>query len=306
MTAVTLSPVRRRAIRDGLLVAGLLLNALNVFVWGPSLVLFADTLGWRQMNLADLYGPAEAFLALPSHHDAGAFLWSPAAAYAFLPLTWLPEPGPILAFLAIDLAALAVLGRRWALILLVAFPPVLLELENGNIHLLLALAIWAGLRWPAAWAFVLLTKVTPGIGLIWFAARREWRNLAVAIGLTAAIAAVSFVLTPGLWFDWIQYLQHASAAPPATILPPLLVRLPIAAAVAWYAGRTDRAWLIPVAALIAMPSIWIQSLAMLTACFPLWWDRARWSRATERTTASADLVPPAKAERVPATGAEAT
>ena len=29
------------------------------------------------------------------------------------------------------------------------------------------------MRWPAAWAFVLLTKMTPGIGLLWFAFRRD-------------------------------------------------------------------------------------------------------------------------------------
>ena len=28
---------------------------------------------------------------------------------------------------------------------------------------------------PAAWSFVLLTKITPGIGLLWFVVRREWR-----------------------------------------------------------------------------------------------------------------------------------
>ena len=50
------------------------------------------------------------------------------------------------------------------------------ELAGGNISLLLAVAIVVGFRWPAAWAFVLLTKVTPGIGLLWFVVRREWRS----------------------------------------------------------------------------------------------------------------------------------
>ena len=54
--------------------------------------------------------------------------------------------------------------------------------------------------------------------------------------------------------------------------------LPIAAAVVLFAGRTDRAWLVPVGVVIAMPTIWLQSTAILTACFPLWAERARWRR----------------------------
>ncbi len=61
----------------------------------------------------------------------------------------------------------------------------------GNVHMLLALAIVLGFRWPATWSFVLLTKVTPGIGLLWFAVRREWRSLAIALGATAVLVTLS-------------------------------------------------------------------------------------------------------------------
>ena len=53
------------------------------------------------------------------------------------------------------------------LALVILLPPVFMELAVGNIHILLGVAIAIGFRWPAAWAFVLLTKVTPGIGLLW-------------------------------------------------------------------------------------------------------------------------------------------
>ena len=36
---------------------------------------------------------------------------------------------------------------------LLAFPPVAIELYHGNIHLLIAVAIVLGFRFPAAWAF---------------------------------------------------------------------------------------------------------------------------------------------------------
>ena len=74
------------------------------------------------------------------------------------------------------------LGWRSALLVL-AFPPVALELYHGNIHLLMAAAIVLGFRYPIGWSFLLLTKVTPGVGLVWFAVRREWRPLIIALGV---------------------------------------------------------------------------------------------------------------------------
>ena len=83
----------------------------------------------------------------------------------------------------------------WTLVAL-AIPMVALELYHGNIHILLAVAIVLGFRHPWTWSFVLLTKPSAGVGLLWFAVRREWRPLGIALGTTAVIAAVSFVLAP--------------------------------------------------------------------------------------------------------------
>ena len=44
-----------------------------------------------------------------------------------------------------------------------------------------------------------LTKVTPGIGMLWFAVRREWRHFAIAAGATLAIAVASRLVAPDLW-----------------------------------------------------------------------------------------------------------
>ena len=88
-------------------------------------------------------------------------------------------------------------GRKWFAVGVVL---ALMELAGGNIHLLLAAAIVLGFRWPAAWSIVLLTKITPGIGLLWFVVRGEWRNLFIALGATALIVAVSFVILPEAWF----------------------------------------------------------------------------------------------------------
>ena len=85
-------------------------------------------------------------------------------------------------------------------------PPVALEIYHGNIHLWIAAAIALGFRYPWTWGFILLTKVTPGIGLLWFAVRREWRALGIALGVTGAIVAVSLLLDGQLWIDWLSFI----------------------------------------------------------------------------------------------------
>lgn len=267
---------RGRAIVHGLILAGLAFNAVLVVFWLPQLYLFIDAEAWASIDLDNLYGPGEESLAL-----VGAFRYSPAAAWLFVPLSWLPWPVLVAVFTGLSVAALVALTGRSAPLFLIAFPPVLLELVNANISILMALAIWAGLRWPAAWAFILLTKVTPGAGLAWFAGRREWRNLAIGLGVTAAIVVVGLAINPALWLEWVRSLTIAAAVPAPAGVPPLLVRLPVAAGIAFYAGRTDRAWLVPVACFLALPILWLQGTAILTACFPLWWERARWQRAQQ-------------------------
>jgi hypothetical protein len=124
-----------------------------------------------------------------------------------------------------------------------------------------------GILAPALWAFPLLTKVTPGIGLVWFAVRKEWPQLAVGVGVTAAIVGVSFVLTPGAWFEWVGLLTSnvgADVAYPHVPIP-MLYRLPFALAVIAWGARTDRRWTVPVSMLLALPVIWPGSLALLAA-----------------------------------------
>ncbi|HWP61876.1 MAG TPA: glycosyltransferase 87 family protein, partial [Candidatus Binatia bacterium] len=129
------------------------------------------------------------------------------------------------------------LGGRRSLSLL-AFPPVALELYHGNIHLLMAAAVVIGFRHPSAWAFILLTKVTPGIGLLWFLVRREWRALATAIVVTVTVVLVSLAVDGRLWLAWLSESLFATAtgAPlnQFEIPVPLPFRILMAAAVvAW-------------------------------------------------------------------------
>jgi Glycosyltransferase family 87 len=118
---------------------------------------------------------------------------------------------------------------------------------------------------------VLLTKVTPGVGLLWFVVRREWRSLAIALGTTAAIAAVSIVLAPAAWAQWPGVLAGIAgrAGTWAAVPIPLVVRLPFAVALVVWGARTDRRWTVPVASMLALPALWYGGFSMLLAVLPL-------------------------------------
>ena len=99
-----------------------------------------------------------------------AYVYSPAFLEVIAPLRALSWTAFVAVWTAMLLGAVLYLtGPRllWLGVLVASA-----ELYGGNISLFLALAIVLGFRWPATWAFVILTKVTPGIGLLWFALRR--------------------------------------------------------------------------------------------------------------------------------------
>lgn len=246
---------------------------------------------WLGLSLLGLGGLAY-ILAMPSLHGAdavaywlvdpanpyanggdgalggtGAFRYSPAAAIVLDPLGLLPWPVFIGAWTALAVGALWVLGGRWALALL-AFPAVWLDVAYGNVNVFLAVALVAGLRWPATWSVLLLTKVTPGAVIGWYVGRRDWRALAIIAGVVGVAVLVSSALTgPGLWVEWVSVLAAGSGqeAFGIRLAVPLLPRLVVAFALSVYAGMTDRAWLLPIAMVMAMPVLWPIAFAPLVA-----------------------------------------
>jgi hypothetical protein len=177
-----------------------------------------------------------------------------------------PAEGVFIVGWTVFLAAVAWwLARPWPASLLVLALPVSQEVMIGNIHLLLAAAIVLGFRWPGTWAFVLLTKVTPSVGLVWFPVRREWRALAIALGTTAVIAIVSFLISPDAWQDWFALLRQDGGSQGRV----LLVRLAVAAVIVIWGARTDRRWTVPLGAMLALPVIWMDSFSMLLGCVAL-------------------------------------
>ena len=211
--------------------------------------------------------PVDPYTTAVNEQDA--FLYAPAFLHAIFPLQLLSWDAFWIAWTALSLAVLAwVVGPILAVVVLLPgpFSPAWVNLWYGNIGILMAAALVLVFKWPAAWSFLLLTKVTPGVGLAWFAARREWGYLLSALLITLGIAAVSFVIAPSAWLEWPAHLLESAAQEDVFVtLPPLWVRLALAAVVAAVGGFYGARWVIPLAALLAQPVFWFTGFSMLLA-----------------------------------------
>lgn len=256
--------VRLRAVRDGLIFSGWLVAGFIFLVIVPmGLSLGYDAYSYWSIDFADLYGRA-----MSSNFTLGAFRYTPPVAFLLAPLGLLPWWLYLWLWMGLMLGAVAWLGGRWALVVL-ALPPVSLEIYHGNIHLLMAVAIAVGFRHPWAWAFPILGKLTVGVGLLWFVVRREWHQLAVALGATAAVALVSFIFAPHYWFEFVASIVSNLEQPQDySVPPPLPIRLPLAALLVVWGARTDRPWTVPLAAAMALPILWLHGLAVAVAAVP--------------------------------------
>jgi len=253
---------------------------------------FRDARAYWGFDFDDLYGSGRVGVR-------SAYLYSPAFAQLMAPFSLLSWPVFAAAWSALNLGALAWMAgaRVAALLLIIPGSPVADEISTGNLHLLLGAAVVVGFRYPGSWALPLLTKVTPGIGLLWFAGRRAWRPFLWAVGITGLIALASFALAPDQWIAWFDVLQRSSEVPVsgsvAVIPGPLAARVAVAALVALVAGATGRRWLAPIPLVLALPVPWSSGLSILVAMIPLGREdvmaayrrlRARWSRP--------DVTPP--------------
>lgn len=260
-----LTPARRRAIYHGLILGGWLFVLLNVPKFLDGQLWGRDAIAYWSVDLTNPYrGAVDQY---------GYFPYAPPAALVASLFKQLPWGVFLVAWTALQLAVVAWIGGGVrSLVVLLAIPVVFLEVLYGNIHILLGAAVVLGFRWPVLWSFVLLTKVTPGVGLLWFAIRREWRSLALAVGATAAIAAGSFVLAPGLWSQWIGSLftaQTVNVPWGHAIAIPLPFRIAAAVGLVIWGARSNRRWTVPVAATLALPVLWTAGLSMLVGLVAL-------------------------------------
>ncbi len=253
-----ITPARARAIRHGLILSGL--------VWVAFFGFYHLSGGHSDIHDYWLTDPSHAYRGYVLGAEGQAY--TPAWTLAFAPFTRVPYPLLYAAWFVMNscvaLWLLRPVPSAWRLPAMLLLSP---ELFTGNVHLLIAASIvlaLGGAGW--AWAFPILTKVTPAIGLLWHLARREWASLFAAAGATAALALASAVVAPDLWSRWWQTIMGSLYVHgPEIAWIPLLPRIPVAVVLTWFAGRTDRPWIVPLAVIVGMPHVFLQSFAVTAA-----------------------------------------
>lgn len=248
-----------RLVRDGLVVLGVIF-ALYYWLWLLGHGSPVDAAWYWSADPHNLYPHPE----LAEHNG---YNYSPAFEFV---ISWgrlLPFEVFVAVWRLILIAALVYMAGPFTLFVLLTVP-VASEVNAGNIQILLALAVVLGFRWPATWSFVLLTKVSPGVGLLWFAMRRQWRMLAIALGVTGVIAVVSIVRDPDAWRGWIALITSGATPSVAPFYLPLTVRLPFALAIIVAGGLTGKRWPVVVGATLALPVFYTISPSMLVGVLP--------------------------------------
>ena len=268
-------------------IGGCLLLIVAVTRWGVPSDEFAYWLAGKRLSAGEpLYDPT----ALPG--TPYAYFYPPPIAQVLAPFTAVvPDRVYVALWTLLLVACLWWLAGRQILVALalVAFIPVAVELWYRNIHLVLAVLIVLGLRRSSVWLVVAAAiKGAPGLGLIYFLVARRYRDALVMGVAGLAALAVSVLISPSAWRQFLDVIVADAAGVGASILPiPFAVRAAVAVGLVVVAGylsrgRDDQAGrglgrdprygeaLFVIALVVANPTFWVTSLSMLVAILPLW------------------------------------
>lgn len=233
---------------DALTIVGVAWLVVGVLIY--RVPLFSDAIDYWTVNPATPYGTLGELVN---------FAYSPPLVLAFAAIGHVPLELFLGLWAAMNLALAAWLIWPQPRIGLILAMPLLDVFLTGQIELLMAFCIVLAMRRPAAWTLSLLAKPTSGVGALWFAFRGERRAFLLATVPALAIAGLSYLVAPDLWAQWFAFLGR-SAAQDHEYLP---IRIALAVAVVAWGARTGRPWTVLVAATLALPVVYIHSLAML-------------------------------------------
>jgi hypothetical protein len=219
-----------------------------------------------------IYATGEAAFAPYAYH------YPPPLAQVLAPFTLVvPAMAYLIAYRGLHLLVTWELaGRRMLpMLALIAFLPVALELRFENVNLLMALGIVYALgRWPWLFAVGALIKVSPGLGIIYLALRRRWRDAIISSVVGIVIVAVSYAIDPGLWRAFLDAIGDRASITGNSLLPfPYAVRaaaglvLTIAGGII---GRRRGELLLVAGMTVANPNLALNGLAVLAAAVPIW------------------------------------
>ena len=206
-----------------------------------------DAWAYYTADLSDLYEGSRVGVV--------SYVYPPPLAQAIQPLRILPFEVFYGLILAAEVGALAwfVTPVGAAILIVSGQPNVTEELTNANVNLILAAAVVAGFKYPGAWASLGLVKGTAMLpGLVWFAARSEWRKLVIAVVTTGVLLTISVAMGPTAWEEWFGYIRRDFGNEPWYVTP-VALRLGLAAGIAYFAAQKGLRWPLPIAVVIAMP-----------------------------------------------------
>lgn len=236
----------------------------------------------------------------PNVGGYAAYLYPPPMAQLLAPLSQLPFVAFVWLWRAFELACLRVAVGSWrnAGLALLLWPPVIAELDAGNVHLVIAAAAAMTIRGDArAILPAALTKFA-SLASVPAALRIDPRGLAAGALLAGTIVLGSWVVAPDLWSSYVTFLPTATQLDTGWynigLNIPIAVRLGAAAALALAAVRWPR--LAALAVTLTFPVLWLHSLSALVAIVATpsgrapsavgWRGRAPGRRPTQRAAAA--------------------
>ncbi len=264
---------------------GLILAVGIVVAW-----ILYDILFWQQTaQLYDLHvylGASARWLdggqpymtapvtAWPASPRADFFLYPPPLLPFFAVLSrvpeWLADAGWVAFLVACAYKSFRILGlpRIWSVALL-AFPPVTIGLESGNVASLTFLLFVASVRSGGTLIVDGLFKVQTGLPALWLLRQRRWRGILAGTAVVAAIVVVTLPLV-GIdswraWWGGLGYRAASQSSVPALygysyagVLPAELftaVSVLFVGLALLYRGRAGLAAL-GLASIFASPALW--------------------------------------------------
>ncbi len=266
--------------RTGLIVLSLLAAAgasllaviVATFWMGPNDSLAYWIAGHRLVTGLPIYWPTEIAFEPYAYH------YPPPLAQVLAPLTVVvPALAYCIAYRVLMIVTLWDLAGRSMLkmLALIAFVPVAVALRIENVEIFIAAGIVYGLRrWPWLFSIGALVKVSPGLGIIYLAMRRRWRDFAISVLVGAVITGISLALAPDLWRSSLEAITGRTSMVGNSLIPvPYAVRAIagfVLTIVAGLLGRRRGELLLVGAITIANPGLSLQGFAVLAAAIPIW------------------------------------
>jgi hypothetical protein len=158
----------------------------------------------------------------------GAYLYPPPLAQLLAVPSALPFAVFAWGWRIFELTCLRVAVGSWrnAGLALLLWPPVITEIDAGNVHLLIAAAVAQVIRSDGRWVVPAALTKFASLAAVPLALRVDRRRFLVGVAAAFAIVAASFILAPDLWFSYLHFATTLGE-PDARLNIGRFVRLPV-------------------------------------------------------------------------------